>query len=184
MKKVVEENGVKLTMSFEIVDQEEFEKNVNKKFQSVIGKNKYSDYSCEIHTLEQAGKRSVSELKAMENENGYSQIDLFLGELAWGKLIDEFKSGKRKDDYEAYEGQQDSLQDERNLTNEMNIWDKKQSDRWNAEDMEDIEDCFNCRHSSLHLGHGGLYCSKTYLNKGIIDSTGVCEKFIKDRRPK
>lgn len=184
MEKIVEEKGVKLTINFEIIDQEMVEKNVDERFQSVIGKDKHSDYSCEVHTLEQAEKKSIRELKCMENEGEYSQIDLFLWKLAWKKLIDEFKLGKRKNDYDAYECQQEFLQDETEAREEMNVWDKKQSDRWNAKGMEDIEDCFNCRYSSLHLGHGGLYCSETYINKGIIDSTGICEKFIKDRRPK
>jgi hypothetical protein len=182
MKEIIEEKGVRATITFEIIDQHEFNKHLKKEFINATGVN--YDWSCLVHTLEQAEKSLANELKAMENENGHSQIDLFLCKLAWKKLINEFKSGKRKNDYGSYEEQQNELQQEQDAADEMTVWDKKQSDRWNAENMEDVEDCFNCRYSSLHLGHGGLYCSKTYAGKGIIDSTGICEKFIKDRRPK
>lgn len=111
MKEIIEEKGVRATIDYEIIDQNKFDKQFKKELINATGIN--YDWSCLIYTLEQAEKEASTIKSSLEDENAYSLINIWITQLAYKKLADEFKDGTRKSDYESYKEQQEDLDEER-----------------------------------------------------------------------
>lgn len=105
MKEIIEEKGVRATINYEIIDQDEFDKHLKRELIDATGVN--YDWSCMIYTLEQAEKASLAIKGSLEEDNEDSLIDMWIIQLAYKKLADEFRDGTRESDYKAYSLQQE-----------------------------------------------------------------------------
>ena len=112
MERIIEEKGVRATINYEIIDEDLFNKHLIKKA-SMVAKTEdepgytADDYMAEVFIAEQAQKEFDSIYSYEKNTNEYSLIDIYIWRSVYKLMLDDFKSGKRKDDYEAYKDQQE-----------------------------------------------------------------------------
>lgn len=117
MKRIIEEKGVRATINYEIIDQEEFNEHLDKeRFQIDMPKNApdytTDGYMATMFTIEQAQKEFDRIEPDLENDNEYSLIELYIFKCAYKAVLEDFKSGKKKSDYEAYKEQQEYIKEE------------------------------------------------------------------------
>ena len=112
MERIIEEKGVRATINYEIIDEDLFNKHLIKKA-SMVAKTEdepgytADDYMAEVFIAEQAQKEFDSIYSYEKNTNEYSLIDIYIWRSVYKLMLDDFKSGKRKDDYEAHKDQQE-----------------------------------------------------------------------------
>lgn len=121
MKEIIEEKGVRATINYEIIDQEEFNKHLDKALFQIDMPESAPDYTADeymetMFITEQAQREFDKIESSLEQDNEYSLVEIYIYKCAYKSILDDFKSGKKKNDYKTYKDQQKYIKE---------IWDKE-----------------------------------------------------------